>query len=94
MCEIRKLNGTRQKVSAYEQGMVVARRTGLSVSRTATLLCFSDSTVSCVSRMVHLPNGHPANLTQLQGALESTWASNPVEHFQHLVFLKLARQVS
>jgi hypothetical protein len=40
----------RQKYfSAFEQGRVVgARRTGLSVSRTATLLGFSRSTVSCV----------------------------------------------
>ena len=31
------------------------------------------------------PNGHPANLTQLWEALESTWASIPVERFRHLV---------
>ena len=31
------------------------------------------------------PKGHPANLTQLWEALESTWASIPVERFQHLV---------
>jgi hypothetical protein len=36
-------------LSAFERGMVEgARRTGLSVSRTATLLGFSHSTVSCV----------------------------------------------
>jgi hypothetical protein len=33
---------------AFEQGMVDARRTSLSVSITATLLGFSSSTVSCV----------------------------------------------
>jgi hypothetical protein len=27
------------------------------------------------------PKGHPAHLTQLWEALESTWASIPVEHF-------------
>ena len=27
------------------------------------------------------PKGHPANLTQLWKALESTWASIPVERF-------------
>ena len=32
-----------------------------------------------------LPKGHPDNLTQLCAALESTWASIPVERFQHLV---------
>jgi hypothetical protein len=31
------------------------------------------------------PKGHPANLTQLWEALESTWASIPAEHFRHLV---------
>uniref|UniRef100_A0A4W5JJF7 non-specific protein-tyrosine kinase n=1 Tax=Hucho hucho TaxID=62062 RepID=A0A4W5JJF7_9TELE len=31
------------------------------------------------------PKGHPANLTQLWEALESTWASIPVESFRHLV---------
>ena len=31
------------------------------------------------------PKGHQANLTQLWEALESTWASIPVEHFCHLV---------
>jgi hypothetical protein len=31
------------------------------------------------------PKGHPANLTQLWEALESTWASIPVERFLHLV---------
>uniref|UniRef100_A0A8K9UBV3 Transposase Tc1-like domain-containing protein n=1 Tax=Oncorhynchus mykiss TaxID=8022 RepID=A0A8K9UBV3_ONCMY len=37
--------GKAKYLSAVEQGMVVgARRTGLSVSRTATLLCFSCST--------------------------------------------------
>jgi hypothetical protein len=40
-------------LSAFEQGMVEgARHTSLSVSRTATLLDFSHSTVS---RMVHDP---------------------------------------
>jgi hypothetical protein len=31
------------------------------------------------------PKGDPVNLTQLWEALESTWASIPVEHFRHLV---------
>ena len=31
--------------------------------------------------------GHPANLTKLWEALESTWASSPVERIQHLVHL-------
>ena len=41
--------GKTQYLSAFERGMVVGtRRTGLSVSRTATLLVFSRSTVSHV----------------------------------------------
>jgi hypothetical protein len=42
---------------------------------------FLRLTVSHVSRMVH----HPANLTQLWEALESTWTGIPVERFPHLV---------
>jgi hypothetical protein len=35
--------------------------------------------------MVHHPKGHPASLTQLWEALESTWTSISVERFPHLV---------
>ena len=31
------------------------------------------------------PKGHATNLTHLREALESTWASIPVERFRHLV---------
>ena len=31
------------------------------------------------------PKGHPYDLTQLWEALESSWASIPMEHFWHLV---------
>jgi hypothetical protein len=37
------------------------------------------------------PKGHPANLTQLWEALESTWASIPAERFRHLVESMLRR---
>jgi hypothetical protein len=41
--------GKTKDLGAFEWGVVVgARRTGLSVSRTGTLLGFSCSTVSCV----------------------------------------------
>ena len=41
--------GKTQDLSAFEQGMVLgAKHTGLSVSRIATLLGFSSSTVSRV----------------------------------------------
>ena len=67
--------------------VVDARRTGLSVSRTATLLGFTRSTVSHVYQEYtwETPKGHPANLTQLWEALESTWSSIPVECFRHHV---------
>jgi hypothetical protein len=43
-------------ISAFERGMVVAaRRTNLSVSRTATLQLFSRSTVSRVYQAVEVP---------------------------------------
>ena len=56
--------GKTKYLSVFERGMVVgARRTGLSVSRTATLLRFS-----CLQFPVCIKNGppskgHPANLT-------------------------------
>ena len=94
---------------AFEQGMVVGtRHTGLSVSRTATLLGLSHSTVSTVyqewsttqrtaSRLdtavfimaPHSPTQQilflGSSKIELREALESTWASIPVERFRHLV---------
>ena len=61
--------------------VVGGRRTGLSSLRSAMLLRFSCSTVSYVCINNGPPcKGHPANLTQLWEALEST-----VERFRHLV---------
>ena len=64
--------------------VVGACRTGLSVSRTATLLGFSTQFPVGIKNGPP-PKGHPANLTQLWEALESTWASSPVECFRHPV---------
>ena len=62
------------------------RHAGVSVSRTSMMLGFSCSTVSRVSiKNGPPPKGHPANLTQLWEALESTWASIPVDRFRQLV---------
>ena len=59
----------------FKRGMVVgAMHAGLRVSRT----------VSRVYQERFTTQGHPANLTQLWEALESTWASIPVERFRHL----------
>jgi hypothetical protein len=77
----RGLMGKTKYCSAFERGMVVgARHTGLSVSRTATLLGFSLSNIPCVYQEWSTSKRHPANMTQLWEALESTWASITVEH--------------
>ena len=70
--------GKTKDLSVFERCMVIgARCTGLSVLRTATIpVCIKNGP---------LPKGHPANLTQLWEALESTWTSIPVEHFRPLV---------
>ena len=49
--------GKTKDLGAFERGIVIgARRTGLSVLRTATLLGFSTLNIfMCVSRMVHHP---------------------------------------
>ena len=78
--------GKTKYLSAFEQGMVVgARRTNLSVSRTATLLGFYAQQFPVCIKNGPPQKGHPATLTQLRDTLESTWASIPVECFQHLV---------
>jgi predicted transcriptional regulator len=51
--------------------MLVGASTGLNVSRTATLLGFSRSTVSRVYQEWSTTQGHPDNLTQLCEALKS-----------------------
>ena len=61
------------------------RRTGLSVSRIATLLNFHTQQFPVCIKNGPPPKGHLANLTQLQEAMESTCAGIPVECFRHLV---------
>uniref|UniRef100_A0A8K9V5D7 Tc3 transposase DNA binding domain-containing protein n=1 Tax=Oncorhynchus mykiss TaxID=8022 RepID=A0A8K9V5D7_ONCMY len=73
------LTGQDNDLSAFEWGYVGARRTGLGASRTATLLGFSHSTVSRVYQRRSTTQKTPK---QRWEALESTWASIPVEHFQ------------
>jgi hypothetical protein len=53
------------------------------VSRTATVFHAQQFPV-CINNGPP-PKGHPANLTQLCEALESTWPSIPLERFRHLV---------
>ena len=74
-------------LSAFELSMVVgARRTSL----------FQELQRCWVFHVQQFPvyikngpptKGHAANLTQLWKALESTWASIPVECFQQLDFM-------
>uniref|UniRef100_A0A8K9VDC5 Tc3 transposase DNA binding domain-containing protein n=1 Tax=Oncorhynchus mykiss TaxID=8022 RepID=A0A8K9VDC5_ONCMY len=75
--------GKTKDLSAFERGLVIgARRTGLNVSRTATLLCFSPSTVSPVYQEWSITQ---RTSSQLDTALESTWAIIPVVRFRHVV---------
>ena len=65
-------------LSALERVMAVgARRTGLSVSSTATLLCFSHLTVSCVYQEWSTTQRHAANF-------DTTVRSIGVNMGQHL----------
>ena len=71
--------------SAFERGRVVgARRTGLCQELQRCWVFHAQQLPVCIKNGPP-PKGHPANWTQLWEALESTWASIPVERFQHLV---------
>ena len=72
-------------LSAFERGMVVgARHTRLFQELQSCCVFHAQQFPLCIKNGPP-PKGHPANLTQLWEALESTWASIPVEHFRHLV---------
>jgi hypothetical protein len=84
MCAIQRV--MTKDLSAFERGMIIsARRTGLSVLRSVTLLGFHAQQFPMCIKNGPPSKGHPANLTQLWEALESTWASIPVECFRPLV---------
>ena len=79
--------GKTKDLSAFERGMVVgARRTGWKVCQELLRCCVfhAQQFPECIKNGPP-PKGHPANLTQLLQALESTWVNIPVERFQHLV---------
>jgi hypothetical protein len=68
-----------------ELGMVVrAKRTGLCQELKRCWVFHAQQFLVCINNGPP-PKGHPANLTQLWEALETTWASILVECFQHLV---------
>ena len=77
--------GKTKYLSAFEWGMVVgARHTGLCQELQRCWFLHAQQFPVCIKNGPP-PKGHPANLTQLWEALESTWASIPVEHFRHFV---------
>ena len=77
--------GKSKYLSAFEQGMVVgARRTGLCQELQCCWVFHSQQFPVCIKNGPPR-RGHPANLTQLWEAMESTSASIPVECFRHLV---------
>ena len=77
--------GKTKYVIAFGQGMVVcARRTGLCQELQCCWVFQAQQFSGCIKNG-SLPKGHPAYLTQLREALESVWASIPVERFGDLV---------
>jgi hypothetical protein len=75
--------GKTKNVSAFEQGMLVgARHTSLCQELQPCWVFHAQQfPVSIESGPPTI--GHPANSTLLREALESTWASIPVERFGH-----------
>jgi hypothetical protein len=73
--------GKTKYLIAFEQGMVVgARRTSLCQELQRCWGFHALQFPVCIKNGPS-PKGHPSNLTQLWEALESTWASIPVERF-------------
>ena len=76
---------------AFEPGMVVgARCTGLCKELQHCWVFQAQQFPVCIKNGPP-PRGYPTNLTQLWEALESTWASIPMERFRHLVESMLRR---
>ena len=77
--------GKTKYLSAFERGMVVgAGCTGLHQELQRYWVFHNQQFPVCIKNGPP-PKGHPANLTQLWEASESTWASIPVGCFRHLV---------
>jgi hypothetical protein len=72
--------GKTKDLSAFERGMVVsARRTSLCRELHCYWVSHAQQFPVCITNGPP-PKEHPANLTQLWEALESTWDSIQVEH--------------
>ena len=77
MCAIQRAGKTKY-LSAFVWGMVVGDR---SVKNCNSAGFFHAQQFPLCIKNGPPPKGYPANLTQLWEALESTWASTPVERF-------------
>ena len=73
--------GKTKNVSAFERGMKVVGVLFCVKNCNAAGFFLTQQIPVCIKN-VPPTKGHPANLTQLWEASESTWASIPVEHFQ------------
>jgi hypothetical protein len=72
-------------VSAFERGMVVGCRAHRFVSRTATLLGFSCSTVSCVYQEWSTTQRTSRQVDTTVGSIGVNMGHHPCSHFLHLV---------
>ena len=77
--------GKTKYLSAFERGMVVGVRCTSLCQELQRCWVFHAQQLPVCIKNGPPPKGHPANLTQLWEALESTWASIPVELSQPLV---------
>ena len=72
--------GKTKDLSAFEQGMLLGARFECVKNCNPAGFLHAHQLPVCIKNGPP-PKGHPDNLTQLWEALESTWASIPVEHF-------------
>ena len=72
------------KIEVPLNWVVGARRTGLCQELQRCWVFHGQKCPVCIKNDPPL-KGHPANLTQLWEALQSKWASSPMEPFQHMV---------
>jgi hypothetical protein len=72
--------GKTKKIGVPLNGVVGARHTGLCQELQCCCFFCTQQFSACMKNGPP-PKGHPANLTQLWKALESTWVSIPVQRF-------------
>ena len=85
MCAIQRVNGQDKIFKCLWTGYGVgARCTGLFQELQRCCFFHAQQFPVCIKNGPP-PKEHPANLTKLWEALQSTWANIPVERFWHLV---------